>query len=111
MKDDAGSVQLWTIPATGGEPRRVTHYGRDVASAFSWSPDGRLIAHVMDNSVCVTEVATCNTRRLTLRTPDAIAPRPEACVYSPDGRRIAYVRRVPIGGTEYNQVFVLRMDD
>src|SRR4051812_17407218 len=111
MKDDAGLVQLWTIPATGGEPRRVTRYGWEVASAFSWSPDGRRIAHVMDNRVCVTDVATGNTRWLTLRTPDAIAPRPEACVFSPDGRRIAYVRRVPVGGTEYNQVFVLRMDD
>jgi hypothetical protein len=39
-------------------------------------------------------------KRLT--TPsDGPAPRPEACVFSPDGRRVAHVR--PIGG--FNQIF------
>ena len=46
----------------------------------------------MDGSVCVTDVATGATTRLTPRT--ANVPRPEACVFSPDGRRIAFVRRV-----------------
>jgi len=65
----------------------------------------------MDNSVCVTDVASGRTERLTPRVPDAIAPRPEACVFSPDGRRIAYVRRVANGGAEYNQIFVAHIDE
>jgi len=46
----------------------------------------------MDGSVCVTDVTTGETKRLTARTADA--PRPEACVVSPYGSRIAFVRRV-----------------
>jgi len=50
---------------------------------------------VADNSVFVTDTADGKGIRLTPRTPDALAPRPEACVFSPDGKKIAYVRSVP----------------
>lgn len=107
MKDDNGVAQLWTISPNGGSPRQVTHNATGIASAFSWSPDGRFIAHVMDNNVCVTEVTTGKTVRLTPRSDDAHAPRPEACVFSPDGKRIAYVRREATNGQWFNQIFVL----
>jgi hypothetical protein len=108
MKDDHGIVQLWTVSPNGGPPSQVTDNPWSVASAFSWSPDGRYIAHVMDNSVCVTELDSGHTVRITPRTSDELAPRPEACVFSPDGRRIAFVRTVPMNsqGT-FNQVFVV----
>ena len=92
MADDAGVVQFWTVAPTGGPPEQVTHNAHPVASAFTWHPDGRRVAFVMDGSVCVTDVATGATTRLTPRTADA--PRPEACVISPDGRWIAFVRRM-----------------
>ncbi|HEY8504980.1 MAG TPA: DUF3748 domain-containing protein, partial [Gemmataceae bacterium] len=110
MRDDEGVVQLWTISPNGGEPRQVTRNRRDVASAFTWSPDGRRVAHVMDNSVFVTDAETARGERLTPRQPDELAPRPEACVFSPDGKKIAYVRPVPAGGKVYNQVFVVSLD-
>jgi WD40 repeat protein len=106
MKDDSGVVQLWTISPNGGSPHQVTHNTKCIASAFSWSPDGRFIAHVMDNSVCETEVATGKTIRLTSRTDDMSAPRPEACVFSPDGNQMAYVKRVRMGKSWFNQVFI-----
>jgi dipeptidyl aminopeptidase/acylaminoacyl peptidase len=105
MKDDTGVVQLWTVSPNGGEPRQVTRNVHSVASAFTWSPDGARLAHVMDNSVCVTDVKTGETRRLTRRTENAAAPRPEACVFSPDGSRIAFVRRVLDNGEPVNQIF------
>ncbi|HEY2952305.1 MAG TPA: DUF3748 domain-containing protein [Verrucomicrobiae bacterium] len=111
MKDDAGIVQLWTVSPNGGPPEQVTRNPWSIASAFSWSPDGSQVAHVMDNSVCVTEVASGRTHRLTARTDDAKAPRPEACVYSPDGRKLAYVRRVFESGQSANQIFVVFLDD
>jgi hypothetical protein len=109
MRYDAGVAQLWTVSPNGGEPTQVTHNPHGVASAFTWSPDGRLVAHAMDNSVCVTDAATGETRRLTPRSPDADAPLPLACVFSPDGSRIAYLRRVAhaADGRRYNQVFVV----
>jgi hypothetical protein len=107
MKDDPGVAQLWTVSPNGGAPLQLTRNPWPIASAFTWSPDGRYIAHVMDNSVCVTDANTGQTTRLTPRSEDARAPRPEACVFSPDGRRIAYVRRVPSGGEWFNQLFVV----
>lgn len=110
MKDDAGVAQLWTVSPGGGSLRQVTSNRWPIASAFTWSTDGGQIAHVMDNSVCVTEVASGQTRRLTLRTDNASAPRPEACVFSPDGKMIAFVRRVPSPRQLANQIFIVAVE-
>ncbi|MCW5555811.1 MAG: DUF3748 domain-containing protein [Verrucomicrobiae bacterium] len=109
MKDEAGVVQLWTVSPRGGVPRKLTRNQHGIASAFTWSPDGSLIAHVMDNSVCVTEAATGQTRRVTARTDDARAPRPEACVFSPDGRKIAFVRHLSQAGLASNQICIVSL--
>ena len=109
MKDDAGVVQLWTVSPTGGSPRQVTTNRWPVASTFNWSPDGRYIAYAMDNSVCVTAVASGQTKRLTPRTDDASGPRSEACVFSPDGKRIAFMRRLPSPQKPANQICVVEV--
>lgn len=106
MKDDAGIVQLWTVSPLGGKPIQVTQNPWDIASAFSWSPDGCFIAYAADNSVFVTEVATGCSLRLTPPSKSESAPRPEACVFSPDGKKIAFVRRVATEGGLLSQVFV-----
>jgi hypothetical protein len=106
MKDEAGIVQLWTVSPSGGPPAQLTRNPWPVASAFSWSPDGHHIAHVMDHGVCLTDTATGRTQRLTPRSDDASGPRPEACVFSPDGRKIAYVRRVPSPDRLANQICI-----
>jgi Tol biopolymer transport system component len=104
MRDDDGIVQLWTVSPLGGKPRQVTRNHWDIASAFTWSPDGRFVAHIMDGGVCITEMASGNTRRLS--KPEDNTPRPEACVFSPDGRKIAYMKTVRQGDGEFNQIFV-----
>jgi hypothetical protein len=110
MKDETGVVQLWTISPNGGAPRQLTHNASSIASAFTWRPDGQLIAHVMDNSVCVTDSASGRTTRLTPRSDDATSPRPEACVFSPDGRKVAFVRQVSAGGQVCNQICVVVLE-
>ena len=110
MRDDAGIVQIWTVSPIGGEPVQVTANDADVASAFSWSPDGRSIACVIDGSIFVTEVVTGRSRRVTRRAADGTVPRPEACVFSPDGRQIAYLRPVEVDGRIWNQVFCVSVD-
>jgi hypothetical protein len=108
MKDDAGVVQLWAISPNGGEPRQVTHNPWDVASTFSWSPDGRYICHVMDNSMFVTEVATGKSIRVTPRYDDKAAPVPHVAMFSPNGQSIAFVREMPqAGGKAFSQIFVV----
>ena len=107
MKDDAGIVQLWTVSPLGGEPFQLTRNPTSIGSAFTWSPNGRYIAHAMDNSVCVTETDTGRTVRITERCETVRAPRPEAVVFSPDGQRIAFVRQTEDGGHWFNQIFVV----
>lgn len=109
MKDDAGIVQLWTVSPLGGPPRQLTRNPWPIASAFSWSPDCKSIAHAMDNSILVTNADTGISTRLTPRYDNATAPRPEACVFSPDGRQIAFVRHVSLGTKLFNQVFVVKL--
>ena len=108
MKDDSGVAQLWTVSPNGGAPVQITRNAQSIASAFTWSPDGRSIAHVMDASVCLTDLATGQTTRLTSRD-EARPPRPEACVFSPDGAKIAFVRRVPSPTAPANQIFVVNV--
>lgn len=107
MKDDAGIVQLWTVPVRGGELRQLTRGASGITSAFTWSPDGRRIAHTMDGSVCVTRIDTGDTWRLTdsRRGPDA--PEPLACVFSPDGRHLAYTRKVSTDRGTFAQIFAI----
>jgi hypothetical protein len=110
MRDEAGMAQLWTVSPSGGAPRQVTHNPWSVASTFSWSPDGKRIACVIDNSVFIIDGQSGLSTRLTSRSKDDLAPRPEACVFSPDGRAIAYVRRVSADDGVFNQVFVLFLE-
>ncbi len=109
MRDDAGVVQLWTVAPLGGEPQQVTRDPWDVASTFTWNPDGSSISNVADGSVFITDVASGRSRRLTEKRSNELAPRPEACVFSPDGKRIAYVRPVPSDEGTFNQVFVVHV--
>lgn len=106
MKDDNGVVQLWTVSPNGGEPAQWTQGDTDVASSFSWSPDGCRIAYVMDRSVFVSTES--ETLRITPRTRDAEAPLALAVVFSPDGNHIAFVRNLlHADGTRYNQVCIV----
>ncbi len=107
-RDDDGVVQLFTVPAAGGPPTQLTTSPWGIASSFTWSPAGEWIACVADGSVCLVDAADGTLQRLTPRTPVASGPRPEACVFSPDGTRVAYVRRMPAGdGGLHNQIFVV----
>lgn len=107
MKDGQGVVQLWWVSPNGGEPRQLTRNHWHIASAFTWSPDGRWIAHAMDNSIFATEAMTGRSYRLTPRSGDPTAPLPVACVFSPDGRSIAYLRKVNSSGEVHSQIFVV----
>lgn len=110
MRDDAGIVQIWTISPNGGTPTQLTHNPFDIQSAFTWSPDGSHIAHIADDSIFVTDVSTGISHRLTPRTESASAPRPEACVFSPNGQHIAYVRQVTVNNQSLNQIFIATLD-
>jgi hypothetical protein len=110
MKDAAGIVQLWAVSPNGGEPVQVTHLPWSITSAFSWNPEGRRVAFVADQSVMEVTVNTGRCARLTPRVPAEIAPLPFACVYSPDGHNIAYLRPVAVGAAVWNQIFCVNSE-
>ena len=104
MKDENGIVQIFTVSPNGGPLRQISKNETSIESAFSWDPNGRFVAHMMDQQVCVTVVATGETIRLT--KPSRHRLRPEACVISPNGCHVAYVRRVKTDDEEFNQIFI-----
>jgi hypothetical protein len=107
-RDDEGVVQIFTVSPAGGEPAQLTRSPWPIASSFTWSPDGRWIACVADGSVCRVDSVAGNLHRLTPPVRDESAPRPEACVFSPDGTRIAYLRQVlDPSGRVHNQIFAV----
>jgi len=109
MRDDRGVVQLCTVSPAGGGPVQLTSDPWDVASSFTWSPDGERIAYVGDGSIMTVDVRTAASRRLTGPDRGESGPRPEAVVFSPDGLRIAFMAGVPLPGTQTktNQIFVV----
>ncbi|CAI0921273.1 translocation protein TolB [Serratia entomophila] len=100
MKDDNGVVQLWTVSPNGGEPRQVTRSEHGVQSAFSWHPQGDRVALVSDNSVMLCDIAGGRMRRLTQRSVQP--PSGDAVVFSPDGKKVAFMREV----AGFSQIFV-----
>lgn len=108
MKDDAGVVQFWTVAPADGTCRQVTQNTTDISSAFTWSPDGRWLAHTLGGSVSVTEVRTGILHRLTTPKSGSAQPRPEAVVFSPDGRLIAYMQDTGVGAAATSQIFIVQ---
>jgi eukaryotic-like serine/threonine-protein kinase len=91
---------LWTVSVLGGAPRELR---RDAAHA-SVSPDGSLVSFLSD----FTEDAAHSIWLMGVNGEDAhkilVAPQTEwftALAWSPNGRRIAYVRNSVAGGN-YN---------
>src|ERR1700693_5125878 len=90
---------LWTVSVLGGVPREVR---RDAAHA-SVSPDGSLVSFLSD----FTEDAAHSIWLMSVNGEDArkilAAPQTEwftALTWSPNGKRIAYVRNSVAGGTD-----------
>ena len=100
MKDTNDVVQVWTVSPNGGEPVQISHSDNGIQSAFSWSPDGKSLALVCDNSVMRLDIESGEMQRLTQRTETA--PCADAVVYSPDGSKVAFMRQCG----EFAQIFI-----
>ena len=110
MKDDVGNVQLYAVSPNGGPIRQITNNTFSVASAFSWSPNGKYIAYAGDGSIFVTEVASGVSTRVAPKDASRLV-QPLAAAFSPDGRSIAYLRLLKSEAGEHNQIFVTELAD
>jgi WD40 repeat protein len=111
MKDDDGMPQFWTVTPNGGEPILVTTTPAGVGSSFTWSPDGKQVTFVTGNRLAVADVATGRITFVTQGRGEAERLRPEACVFSPDARQIAFVVRHGRAGQSTNHIHVVELND
>lgn len=107
LRDDAGVSQLWSISPVGGQPRQLTTGDAAIASAFTWNHDGSQIAYVAGGEVRTVEPATGRVRRLAAASSPEAPFRPEACVFSPDGRRIAVLQQSGPPASPVNQIVLV----
>ena len=105
-RDGDGIVQLHGVRPSDGQTRRITRNASDIESAFTVSPCGRWVAHGWRGGPAVTDLETGETTAIADGESHEFPMRPEACVWSPDGHKIAYVR--PVRGEHgiWNQIFV-----
>ena len=85
-----GNVDVFVMPADGGEPRRLTwHPGLDVAEG--WTPDGKKVLFRSGREV-YADFDRLYTVSVEGGWPEALPMwRGEDAWFSPDGTRIAYV--------------------
>lgn len=110
MRDDVGVVQLWLVSPRGGDPRQLTRIAASpgVASAFTWSPDGTALAAIINGRVSLVVTRDGSVRPLTPPpVAEADAPLDLACLFSPDGRHIAYHRKIG----EHARIFIVSASD
>jgi len=97
-------LDLWTVPARGGEPVQVTS---DAAADWSpaWSPDGRYLYFVSDRggSMNLWRVAIDEISGKTLGAPHPVTTPAQFVAHpsvSGDGRLIAYCAKMETGNIQ-----------
>jgi TolB protein len=100
---DAGPTGIWSVPATGGEPRLMLEGSWEDPS---WSPDGtRLVVVGWDGDVRSLYTANADGSGLSRLTDDGANYADPA--WSPDGTQIAFLRWT----TDWNlDVYVMSAD-
>lgn len=91
QEQDKVLSEVWVVPASGGEPRKLTAGPRDRLPR--WSPDGRTLAFVSDRSgkpqLWMISVAGGEAERIETKE-DVASP----AIWSPDGQSIAFLSPV-----------------
>ncbi|MFC0180817.1 DUF3748 domain-containing protein [Thorsellia kenyensis] len=104
MQDQSSVTQLWLVHTASGNLTQLTYLSHSVDSAFTWHPQGEYIGFISQQSIYVCHVVSKKSSPLT--EPLSPEPNPEACVFSPCGKWIAFTRDIPMNEVRYRQVFI-----
>ena len=85
--EDSGASIVYTVPTTGGIPRRITAKGPSYL--HGWSPDGRWLVYVgqRDNEFDVYKISVSGGTEIRLTSTPGLDDGPE---YTPDGKYIYF---------------------
>jgi Tol biopolymer transport system component len=86
---------------------QISHHPFSATSAFTWRRDGQAVAYVADGSVIELSITDGDFIRLTPQAAADTAPTHHACVYSPDGTKIAFMSTVHATHKAFTQLFVV----
>ena len=88
LPDDSGAASIvYTVPVSGGTPRRITAKGPSYL--HGWSPDGRWLVYVgqRNGEYDIYKIPAAGGEEIRLTTSAGLDDGPE---YSPDGRYIYF---------------------
>ncbi len=113
-----GNTDVFVVPAEGGEPRRLTyHPGGDMVRG--WTPDGKHVVFASSRVSVPVGYPRLWTVSLKGGMPEVLPmPMANKGVFSPDGKRMAYVPLVEAfaawrhyRGGRTTEIWLLDMDD
>lgn len=104
MKDDAGIVQIFTIPTVGGEIRQLTHLVSSIQAQYNLSPDGQKLAVIAGNRILLVDSNDGSATALTEPRENSDAPL-TAVLWNPEGTALVYNRYVPSDDQRFLQIF------
>lgn len=111
-KDKAGIQQIFLIQPAGGDPIQLTFHQTDVQSGVRWSPDGKKVYYVWNNSIVICEISGEDFgKRFKILTASS-AEAPSNIVLSNDGNVLAFNRNVKAkdGKEEKKQIFIIPLN-
>jgi len=87
--EDSGASVVYTVPATGGTPHRVTAQGVGASYLHGWSPDGRWLVYVGErhDEFDIYKIPAAGGDEIRLTTATGLDDGPE---YTPNGRSIYF---------------------
>jgi hypothetical protein len=127
-----GSRQVFIIPSSGSDqssdpalrPVQATFLEKGASGGLRWHPSGKSIAVISDNGVVAVSVAPGPAfgKAVYLTTHGSDVPAADALVWSRDGLRLAFNRRVPtygptgavvkdFGNNDFRQIFLVNFPD
>jgi Tol biopolymer transport system component/DNA-binding winged helix-turn-helix (wHTH) protein len=102
-------LSILTIPALGGTEHRLYRGASSMGAGLSWSPDGQWLAFSESSEsdptrawISVMSLADSSTRVITAPPPGSLDRAP---AYSPDGRKLAFIRSTTAGVS--NDIYVM----